>query len=85
MTLTDNIMKRLAAERASKAELSRALWAMSPAEREAAMRRGELTGSQLLEWARRAPNEVPTIDGEWAFIAASTPEVADSTERKRRC
>lgn len=46
------------------------------------MRRGELTGAQLLEWARRAPDEVPTINGEWAFIAASTPEVAESTERK---
>jgi hypothetical protein len=31
----------------------------------------------MLEWARRRPNEVPTINGEWAFIAASTPEVAD--------
>ena len=50
---------------------------MSPAEREAAMRRGELTGFQLLEWARRAPDEVPRINGEWAFIAASTPEIAD--------
>ncbi len=85
MNLADTIMKQLAAERASKAELSRALWAMSPAEREAAMRRGELTGAQLLEWARRAPDEVPTINDEWAFIAASTPEVAESTERKRRC
>jgi hypothetical protein len=77
MTLTETIMKQLGEERASRAELSRALWAMSPAEREAAMRRGELTGTQLLEWARRAPDEVPTINGEWAFIAASTPELAD--------
>ena len=44
------------------------------------MRRGELTGAQLLEWARRAPEEVPTINGEWAFIAASTPELADSAD-----
>jgi hypothetical protein len=78
MNLADTIIKQLAEHRASRAELSRALWAMSPAEREAAMRRGELTGAQLLEWARRAPHEVPTIDGEWAFIAASTPEIADA-------
>lgn len=42
------------------------------------MWRGELTGAQLSEWARRAPNEVPLIDGEWAFIAALTPEVAEA-------
>ena len=77
MTLADTIIKQLAVQRASRAELSRALWAMTAAEREAAMRRGELTGTQLLEWARRAPGEVPTINGEWAFIAASTPELAD--------
>jgi hypothetical protein len=80
MNLADNLMKQLAAQRASRAELSRALWAMTPAEREAAMRRGELTGAQLLEWARKAPDEMPTINGEWAFIAASTPEVADSPD-----
>ena len=78
MNLADTIMEQLAAQRASRAELSRALWAMSAAEREAAMRRGELTGTQLLEWARRRPEEVPTIDGEWAFIAAGTPEIADT-------
>jgi hypothetical protein len=77
MTLTETIMKQLTEERASRAELSRALWAMSAAECEAAMSRGQLTGTQLLEWARRAPDEVPTINGEWAFIAASTPELAD--------
>ena len=83
MNLADTIMKQLAAERASKAELSRALWAMSPGEREAAMRRGELTGAQLLEWARRAPDEVPTINGEWAFIATSTPEIADHADTEK--
>ena len=84
MNFADTIMKQLAAERASRAD-SHTLWAMSAAEREAAMRRGELTGAQLLEWACRTPDEVPTINGEWAFIAASTPEVAESAERKRRC
>ncbi len=83
MNLADTIMQQLAAEHASRAELSRALWAMSTDEREAAMWRGELTGSQLLEWARRRPHEVPTINGEWAFIAATTPEVADLGEPKK--
>jgi hypothetical protein len=78
MSLADTIMQQLAAERASRYELSRSLWSMSPAEREAAMWRGELTPAQLMEWARRAPWEVPTINGEWAFIAASTPEIADA-------
>ena len=78
MNLADTIMERLAAQRASRAELSRALWAMSAGEREAAMRRGTLTSTQLLEWARRRPDEVPTINGEWAFIAAGIPEIADT-------
>jgi hypothetical protein len=80
--LAEQTMEQLAAQRASRVELSRALWAMSPGEREAAMRRGALTPAQLLEWARRAPDEVPTINGEWAFIAINTPEVADLKERQ---
>lgn len=83
MNLADTVMRQLAAERASRAELSRALWAMSAAERQAAMWRGELTGSQLFEWVQRQPHEVPTINGEWAFIAANTPEVADLGEPKK--
>jgi hypothetical protein len=83
MNLADTIMQQLAVERASRAELSRALWAMSPGEREAAMRRGELTGSQLLEWVQWRPHEVPTINGEWAFIATSTPEIADLDETQK--
>jgi hypothetical protein len=74
------MMEQLAAHRATRAERSRTLWAMSAAEREAAMWRGELTNAQLWEWARRRPDEVPLINGEWAFIAALTPEVAEPTE-----
>jgi hypothetical protein len=55
----------------------KALWAMSPQERVAAMRRGELNSLQLYEWARRAPREVPLLDGEFEFIAITTPEIAD--------
>jgi hypothetical protein len=82
MNLTDTLMERVAAQRACPAELSRALWAMSAAEREAALWRGELSSEQLWEWARRRPDEVPTINGEWAFIAAHTPEVAEIGEER---
>ena len=79
MNLAENIMEQLAAQRANAAELSRGLWAMSAAEREAAMWRGELTSTQLFEWARRRPEEVPLINGEFAFIAMHTPEAAELT------
>ncbi|HTC59555.1 MAG TPA: hypothetical protein VK691_05485 [Solirubrobacteraceae bacterium] len=64
-------------------ELSQELWAMSPAQRQAAMWHGELTTDQLFEWAKRAPKEVPLINNEFAFIATNTPEVAELTERSR--
>lgn len=64
-------------------ERSRELWAMSPAQRQAAMWHGELTTDQLFEWAKRAPKEVPLINDEFAFIAANTPEVAETMERSR--
>lgn len=62
----------------SAAERAQMLWAMSAEQRVGAMRRGELTLSQCLEWARRAPEEVPLLEGEFEFIAGATPEVADA-------
>ncbi len=59
----------------------RFLWSMTAAEREAAMWRGELTWGQLSAWARRAPHEVPLVNGEFAFIALFTPEAAESDDR----
>ena len=53
------------------------LWAMSPANRVAAMWRGELTLFQLTRWSSRAPHEVPLLGGEFAYIAMRTPEWAD--------
>lgn len=50
---------------------------MTVAQRIAAMRRGELTMSQLTHWASRFPEQVPTINGEFEFIAALTPEIAE--------
>jgi hypothetical protein len=78
--MTEQMMERLAAQRANRAERSRALWEMSPEERQAAMWAGRLSWGQLFEWAKRAPHEVPLINDEFAFIAAYTPEVAEVSE-----
>lgn len=56
------------------------LWALTRDERVQAMRRGELTWAQLFAWARRAPDEVPLVNGEFAFIAAFTPEAAEADD-----
>ena len=57
-----------------------ALWAMSPADRVAAMWRGELTLFQLTRWSSRAPHEVPLLGGEFAYIVMQTPEWAESAD-----
>jgi hypothetical protein len=80
--MAQHLSEQLAAQRERRKEASKALWSMSPEQRERAMWRGELTGTQLYEWAKRAPHEVPLINGEWAFIAAKTPEVAEASERE---
>ena len=41
------------------------------------MRAGELTLKECCQWAARAPREVPIVNGEFAFIAAFTPEVRE--------
>jgi hypothetical protein len=51
-----------------------AIWLMTRSERAVAYVRGELTHEQIQEWTGRAPSEVPQINGEFAHIAASTPE-----------
>jgi hypothetical protein len=48
----------------------RAFWRLSPAERVAAMRAGELTLAECSRWAARAPHEVPITNGEFDYIAA---------------
>jgi hypothetical protein len=69
---------------ARREELSAELWARSADDRVAAMRAGELTWSQLCEWARRRPHEVPMLHGEFEFIAVLTPEWAEAEEGARR-
>jgi len=46
------------------------MWAMTPAQRLQAAQTGRLTLAEMLAWARRAPNEIPVVDGEWFFITA---------------
>jgi hypothetical protein len=59
-------------------EAKQRLWVMSADERRAAMFAGTLSLRLCLHWASRAPHEVPQLDGEWWFIAARTPEIADA-------
>lgn len=54
----------------------RALWAMTPAQRVAAMRRGELTVKQCFAWAARHPEQVPTSDGIFEFLVDDDIELA---------
>jgi hypothetical protein len=61
------------------AEASERLWALTAGERVVAMRRRELSLTQLCEWARRCPDEVPRLEGEYEFIALTTPEVAETS------
>jgi hypothetical protein len=55
----------------------RRLWQMSPAQRAAAMRRGELSDRELAAWSGRYPEQVPRLNGEYEWIAAFTPEVCE--------
>ena len=43
----------------------------------AAYRRGELSLDSCCLWASRWPTEVPLLNGEFEFIARTTPEVLD--------
>ena len=55
-----------------------ALWRMSPDERVAAMRRGELSLDQLCAWSRRRPHEVPKIGNEFEWIVVSTVDFIEA-------
>ena len=65
---------RLSAERDARLE---AMWRMTPNERIAAMRRGDLSMEQCCAWAARYPRQVPLSNGEWEFIANYMPEVCE--------
>ncbi len=61
----------------TREERLRPLWQMTPTQRVAAMRRGELTLEQCSAWAARYPEQVPLLNGEFEYLAAFTPEVRD--------
>ena len=69
-------LRSAAAEQNPLEEQLRQLWAMSPSQRIAAMRRGELNMRQCCAWAGRHADQVPLLNGEFEFIAAYTPEAA---------
>ncbi len=52
-----------------------ALGRMTPAQRLAAYRRGELTFQQCCSWAARWPAEVPTVNGEYEWIALAMADL----------
>ncbi len=54
------------------------MWQMSPEERSAAARRGELSLGEMCRWAARCPWEVELVNGEFFFLAAFTPELAET-------
>lgn len=70
---TDETFKSLEARRARL----QALWRMTPTQRTAAMRRGELSLEQCAAWAARYPGQMPQINGEYEYLAAFTPEVRE--------
>ena len=65
------------------------MWALTPAERLAAARRGQFTLGEMLRWAARRPQEVPLVAGEFFFIAAlsadSESDDETATVRPNRC
>jgi hypothetical protein len=72
--MLSDLLVRLRVEREARLE---AMWRMTPNERIAAMRRGDLSMEQCCAWAARHPDQVPLINGEWEFLAAYLPEVCE--------
>jgi hypothetical protein len=58
----------------------RALWQMTPIERVAAMRRGELSLEQCAAWASRHPEQIPLVNGEYEYLVVFEPEACEDTE-----
>jgi hypothetical protein len=62
---------------------SAALWARTAEERVAAMWRRELSPLQLTEWSRRAPREVPLVNGEFAYIVMTLVDWIEASDQPR--
>ena len=71
--LSEEILKS-ARERAARL---RPMWKMTVSERITAMRDGRLSLEQCAAWAARYPEQMPLINGEFEYLAAFTPEVAE--------
>lgn len=69
--------RTLEQRRATQEAQLKALWRMSPEERESAMWGSRLSLFQLLEWSRKRPHEVPKLGREFAWIVMTTPEWAE--------
>jgi hypothetical protein len=54
-----------------------ALWKMTASERITAMRKRKLSLEQCAAWAARYPEQMPLLNGEFEYLAAFTPEVAE--------
>lgn len=80
---SEDLIRTLTTRSADCVERSKALWQMTAQQRVSAMRRGELSWSQLWEWAKQRPAEVPLVNGELEFIALLTPEAADRKPEQR--
>jgi len=59
----------LTASLAVNPERLQRMWAMRPADRDAAARRGEFSLGEMLKWAAGKPSTVELVDGEFWFIA----------------
>ncbi len=70
----EDIAEQIVRERRAREARLRSLWQLTPSERVAAMRRGELTLEQCAAWAARYPEQMPLLDGEFEYLAAFTPE-----------
>jgi len=67
----------LRTQAAARSERRDALRRLGREGRLAAYRRGELCFDSCCLWAARYPHEVPLLNGEFEFIAITTPEVCE--------
>jgi hypothetical protein len=72
-----HLVELLGNQLAGRRERRAALRRLGPEGRLAAYRRGELCFDSCCLWAARYPHEVPLLDGEFEFIAITTPEVCE--------
>lgn len=61
-----------------------ALEAMTPAQRIAAMYRGDLSYPQLCRWAAAHPEQMAVVNGEFVFITAHLADVLDHEPAEAR-